>query len=362
MVKLMTPGPVEICGDVLAEMNRSMIHHRGEEFRSIVRAIVNLLQEASKTSRHIALLNGTGTLATEAMIYSFLEPGEKVVAVSHGEFGERLVETALRRGLKIYEIRHRPGEPIDIDTLKKYLDIYRPSSILFVLNETSTGHRLSDIYRASKIARKYGLKILVDAVSAFGGEVINIDEWGIDALASCSHKALASPPGVSFVIFNTDMLNAAVRISRSSSPPPRYLDIYLHYNSIVKGSSTPYTAVVPVFRALKRSLENIIYGFGIDRWISIHSYRSSMLYRSLNNSAIKPLIEVPEYRTNTLAVFKIVNGENPRKIVEYAEKAGYIISEGMGEYKKNTIRLGVMGCIDIEDINMVVEAILRSIG
>ncbi len=357
-MKLLTPGPVEVCGDVLKEMSRPMIHHRGEGFRRIARDIAELIRDIARAERHVALFNGTGTLATEAMIYSLLSPGDRAVVISHGVFGDRLRDTASRRGVEVYVVKQDPGEPVDMDRLKAIMDEKKPKAVVAVANETSTGHRLSDLDEVSRAARSVGAYVFVDAVSAFGGEEIDVEKLGIDALASCSHKALSAPPGVSFILLSDEAVEIAEGISRSGSPPPRYMDIHLHLESMVRDSSTPYTAVIPVFRAFRRSLENIVRNHGVDRWVRSHSERSEILYRGLDNGRIAPLIHNPRYRANTLTVFEVRDdGVSARDIIGHVESAGYTISPGMGGYRDRAIRIGTMGCIDLEDIYRVVNEI-----
>ncbi|HWQ16960.1 MAG TPA: aminotransferase class V-fold PLP-dependent enzyme [Sulfolobales archaeon] len=359
MQRIFTPGPVEPYREALEALQRPMISHRSVEFKRLLTSVSEKLSKLVRLDGVSVLLSGSGTLATEAMIYSIVAPGDSVLVISYGMFGDRLAESASRRGARVIVMRRSPGEPIDLGLTEDLIFREKISWVAVAHVETSKGHRLQELRALAELVEPLGARVLVDAVSSLGGEEL-VYRRGLGAIASCPHKALGSLPGVSFVMLPEDMVDHVARISREH-PPPRYLDLSMYVESIARGS-TPFTPAINVMYALDGALDRILR-IGVEKSIEIHRERASILYRRLDNEAISPLIGSQDHRSNTVAVFKINSKDlSASLLVDMLEKKGYIIAPGLGEDRERLVRIGTMGNISIEDLKELSEEILGILG
>jgi len=355
MPRLFTPGPVEPYREALEGLLKPVLSHRSPGFKEVILGVAEKLSMVSRHKGGVAIFAGSGTLATEAMIYGLVAPGEGVLVISYGVFGERLAESSSRRGARVHIHRVDPGSPIDLGYIE---DLVRRNKISWIITthvETSYGHRVSELRELSKLASSLGSPLLLDAVSSFAGEELDISGWGIGAVASCSQKALGAPPGVSFVLVSDYLVERAKRVSRYA-PPPRYMDLNLYMEQIEKGS-TPFTPAINLLQSLDGALERILR-IGVERNIEIHRERAETLYRSMETPLIAPLIESPGYRANTVAVFKIMDEAiRATEIVDRLAEEGIIIAKGIGDNGERLLRIGTMGNISKEDLEELARKI-----
>lgn len=356
MARLFTPGPVEPYEEVLEALRKPLVSHRSEEFRGVLLSILDKISKISDLDGEVAILSGSGTLATEAMIYSTIKPGERVLVISYGEFGERLAETSARRGASVNIYRLKPGEPLDLGYVEETI---RRSNIAWVLTthvETSYGHRLYELEDLARLSRGLGAPLLLDAVSSLGGERLSISRWGLGGIASCSQKALGSLPGLSLVAIDRELLKRTEMISRVS-PPPRYLDLWLYIENARKGY-TPFTPAINLFYALERALARVLE-IGVERYVEIHREKAEALYRSIDSDLIRPLIGSRSHRSNTVAAFTLDRGLRSSDVVKEMAREGYIVATGHGDGWDRIIRIGTMGNISADELRSLAKKLIE---
>ncbi len=345
MPLLMTAGPVECCPRVLEACSKKMISHRGPEFRKLFNSIEERLNKFLRAS-FTAIIAGTGTTAVDAMCWSLVARGEKVAVVIHGEFGERMAETLRRRGAKVIELRANPGRWVPLERLREVLD-EGVDAVALVHNETSTGLLYAELSEIAEECSKRGVKLLVDTVSSAFGEHLDLPNRGTWAIAYASHKALAAPPGACFVSMSSE---AVEELGKMRLDVPLLLDLS-RYIEFAKKLETPYTPPISVLWGVEEAL-NIIEETGLRNWIEAHRERASILYQKLPELGLEPLVKDSKHRSNTVAAFL-----HPRacEIVEELRIRGFIVSRGMGSLKNKALRIGVMGCIGVDDVQRLVE-------
>jgi len=147
------------------------------------------------------LLSGTGSLGMEAGLANLLEPGERVLVLSNGAFGERMVEMATRLGCDVHAVRFEPGTPVEVDAAARAARALRPALITVVHGETSTGV-INPVAELGEIAADVGALFSVDAVTTVGMMPFAMQAWGIDYAYTGSQKCLSAPPGVAPVAFS----------------------------------------------------------------------------------------------------------------------------------------------------------------
>ncbi len=341
-MKLLTPGPVELHPRILKSLSNNIIYHRGENARRLIKSIVEDLKTLHGTTEGlIAIGPGSGTTSVDSMTWSLIGKRDRVLVISHGEFGRRLATTISKTGAEVEVISEEPGRPVDPSLI---IDKSRGFNIIgIVYNETSTGMIYSDLEQLAKRLCGHVDMFIVDAVSAIGAAELYMDKWCIDAIASAPHKAVGAPPGAFIVALNRGL----VKRRRHSVPPS--IDAVLHATLIEERGETPFTPPLNTLYGLREALD-MVKEEGVDGWIKLHRSRVEILYDSMT-SILKPLVEKPEYRSNNIAAF--TTQIEASKIVGYLESRGYRIATGMGELKSTVIRIGVMGYIGIDDIKTV---------
>ncbi|MEM0023934.1 MAG: alanine--glyoxylate aminotransferase family protein [Thermofilaceae archaeon] len=346
---LFIPGPVMVEEDVLLESAKPIVNHRGERFHELFEEVVERLRKVLRTENDIVIFTASGSGAVEALASNF-GPRRKAVVINAGEFGARFSETLKTYGANVVEVTAEPGDAPSLEQVAEKIRIEKPDIVAFVYNDTSPGIRLSYIRELCKVAKEHGALTLVDAVSAAGGDELDINSWGIDGLAAASQKCLAAPPGLSFVVLSEEAKEKIVR-----TPVTVYFDLrrYMEFN---RRSETPFTPAVTLFAALSKALERILR-FGIDEWVKMHVERSIVLYNAIQKLGLKPFVR-EIYRSRTVLSFatpdRVSVGELRKRL---AEAYGIEVAGGMGALKDRIIRLGVMGPIKYTDILALVTAL-----
>ncbi len=352
--KLYTPGPVTPPREVVEAAARPPISHRSEEFHQLYTSVTEKLKKILNMGDGVvALLTGNGTLAVDAMCWSLVRPGEKVLLVSHGVFGDRMSETLRRRGAVVHVLKSpAPGEPVDPARVVEHLEDGGYTTLALVHNETSMGLAYRDLRELAREASRRGVKVLVDAVSSLAGEELDMS-WGLTAVASASHKALAAPPGASFVALSRRALEELERGTSSGTPLAIDLKLYVDFDA---RRETPFTPPVTVLYALDKSLDRILR-VGLQAYIEEHRRKAALLYTRLPDKGFKPVVARARYRSNTVAAFWTPEGVDAVELKKRLARKGYQIATGMKEYKNRMIRIGVMGDTSIEELEELVKTI-----
>ncbi|AET32723.1 pyridoxal-phosphate-dependent aminotransferase family protein [Pyrobaculum ferrireducens] len=332
-MKYLTPGPVQLPKFVVEAMAKQPPFHRGEEFKKLFKSVLEKL-EALYQARPL-VLPGTGTLAVDTMIYNYINPGEKVLALVYGEFGKRAVESAKIRGAEVVEVeRDLPPAPDEVDDLlRRNRDV---KAVLLIHNETSTGIAYKKLKELIDIVKAHGALLLVDSVSGFPAEPL---PPGVDVVATASHKALLAPPGAAIIYTTTP--------PRYTTGVPPTMDLK-KFIKMLEHLETPYTPPIPILFALDASLSYILE-LG-ERYTYIHKERVDYLYASVKLQPVPPA----DVRSFTVTTFIC---ENPKEVMAKLRDAGYVVAGGMYKYRERSIRIGVMGDVSLDDLKRVAEVV-----
>ncbi|MEM1645019.1 MAG: aminotransferase class V-fold PLP-dependent enzyme [Ignisphaera sp.] len=335
VLKLLTPGPVQLPKKVIEAIAAQPMFHRSDEFKEILRNVLEKLRKIYNASPIIA--PGTGTLAVDMAVYNFIDPGDKVVALVHGEFSYRMALSAESRGAKVYKLETRifPPPPDTVEDLAKKIGDVK--AIIAVHNETSLGITNRYIDKLQRVAESVGATLIIDSVSALPAEPINCK---VDVIATASHKAFMAPPGAAIVYLNIE--------PKIKSPVPPSIDLRKFLEKL-NNVDPPYTPPVNVVYGLNTSLD-IILSIGIEAYHELHKRKAEFLYNTIK---LEP-VPKGEYRSYTVTAFY---SNKASTIIKTLKERGYVISGGMGEMKNRIIRIGVMGDIDFDDLRKVAEVV-----
>ncbi|PKH46870.1 class V aminotransferase [Dehalococcoides mccartyi] len=189
MQNLRIPGPTPCPEEVLKAMGQQMINHRGPEMAAIMKEVAEKLKYFFQTKNDVLVLTGSGTGGLEAAAVNFLSPGDTVLSVSIGVFGERFAKIASIFGAKIIALNFEQGKAADPALVKKALTEHPEiKAVLVTHNETSTGIT-NDLKPLASVIKGAGKLLLVDAISSLSSINLPVDEWGCDVVVSGSQKA-----------------------------------------------------------------------------------------------------------------------------------------------------------------------------
>ena len=247
---LMVPGPTNVPPRIMRAMNKPLINHRGPEFRELYRRLLENLKYAFQTSNDVFPITASGTGGVECAVGNLVSPGDEVLTIHFGLFGERMKEAVARRGGIPIEVRAEWGEHPSLEQVKEALEANpKIKSITLVYNETSTGVTWKVLPELGKLARKHDKILIVDAVSALAGEPLPVDQWNIDVCVAGSQKCLACPPGISLVSVSP----RAYEVLAENKHRPFYFDLEA-CRSFAERGETPFTPAIPLFYALDEAL------------------------------------------------------------------------------------------------------------
>ncbi|MDI3540686.1 MAG: hypothetical protein PWP66_224 [Thermosediminibacterales bacterium] len=343
---LRLPGPTEIPEEVLLAMSKPMIGHRGKEFKEIFSSVSEEIKGVFQTQNDVLIFPGAGTGGMEAAIVNLFSPGDKVLLISVGVFGNRFGEIAERFHLDVEKIEFQWGKTFDLQIIKERIDKDKGGKIKGVIvthNETSTGV-LNDISSLKDVLRNHSALLIVDAVSSLGAVDLKTDEWGIDVVVTGSQKALMLPPGLTLISISPKGWDAVEK----SQIPKYYWDFKKAKNNLIKGQ-TPYTPAISLIFGLKESLK-LIYKEGLDNIFSRHILLSKAFREGIKCMGLTPFAD-DHCASPTVTAIKVPDGIEPSKLrKKMADEFRMDIAGGQQKLQDTIIRVGHMGYVDKLDI------------
>jgi len=335
---LMIPGPTPIPPQVAAAMTRPMINHRGEEFSALFAEVSAGLQQVFRTEQPVYIFPAAGSGGWEAALVNTLNPGDTVLSVSVGDFGERWYRAATKLGLTVERLRFEPGEAADPARIAERLAEDRQKQIQAVLvqhNETSTGVT-NDVRSIARVVREHGALIMVDSVSGLGALPLEMDAWGLDVVLTGAQKALMCPPGLSLIAFS----ERARAASERSRMPRFYWDLEAVHKSYLK-RQTPYTPAISLYYALQASLR-LIQAETLEGVWARHRLMGAMCRAGVKAMGLTLLAQDEATASDTCtAVVSPVDPKALRKVAR--ERLGVQLAGGQADLADKIFRIGHMG-------------------
>jgi len=347
---LMTPGPTPAPPEVLAAIAQPVIHHRGPDFRKLYSDCLARLREVFRTESEVLLFGGSGTGAMESAVANLCSPGEPVLVVSAGYFGERWVGLARAYGADVDHLRYAWGEiPSPADVSARLRE--RPATAVFLTHsETSTGV-VTDLQPFAVAAREAGALSVVDAVSSLGAVPLDTDAWGIDVVASGAQKALMTPPGLAMVSASS----AAWEQSASASSPRFYWD----WERTRKGQATldaPVTPPVSLVAGLDVALTMLLEE-GLEAAFERHVRLGRACREGLKAMGLE-LFSPDEDSSAVVTAARAPEGVDSGELVLLLrDRHGVTLAPGQGELKGKIFRIGHIGYFDVFDITTALAAV-----
>ena len=353
---LFTPGPTPVPPEVLAATAEPVLHHRGPDFQALLRETLDRLAQVCRTEHEIVLFTASGTGAFESAVANLLSPGERVLAVSQGEFGERWQKLAAAYGADVAPLAYAWGETPRPDDLAAAL-AETPAEVVFLVHsETSTGV-VCDLQPLAAAAKEAGALVVVDAVSSLGAVPLETDAWGIDVVVSGSQKALMTPPGLALAVVSP----AAWERCERTTGPRFYFDWRRYRSARASAGSTPFTPAVATVAGLHAAL-GLILEEGLDRAFARHAALGRACREGAKAMGLE-LFSPDEERSAVVTAMLTPEEADARELVlALRDRFGITVAGGHGELAARLFRIGHIGWFDVFDIATALAAVELVLG
>ena len=347
------PGPTPIPKRVELAMAQDMISHRSEEFVKLYRETMERVKPIFGTKQEVLLLPSGGTAALEAAVVNSVSPGDEVVVVTIGAFGDYFVSICEKYGLKVHKLEKEWGEACSKEELADFLKPLSNIKAVFAThNETSTGI-VNPIAELSAAVHEYSDAIfIVDSVSGAGGATVEMDEWKVDILVTGSQKAMMLPPGLSFAVVS----DRAWKVIEDNKPTAYYLNL-LTYRDWAEKGMTPNTPAVSLIQGLSVVCDLIEEEGGIAKTVERHEVMKDMVRASMKALSID-LLTSDEDASPTITAIRTPKGLDLGEYLGHLKKKYHLDFAGaLGDLQGKVFRFGHMGYCFPSDVLQAVSLI-----
>ena len=352
-MQLRVPGPTPCPPQSLEAMGRQMINHRGGEFAKILNSSTDKLKQLFQTKGDVFLLTGSGTGGLEAAIVNTLSPGDKILSISNGAFGERFADIAEQYGAKVNRLNFEWGKAVNTDSVDKALTADDSiKAVLATHNETSTG-MTNDLAKISAVVNKFDKLLLVDAISSLGCIDLPTDDWGCDVVITASQKGWMVPPGLAMISVSEKAWQAY-----SQAKMPRYYWDFGKAKDYLKIGQTPWTPVVSVFYALDITLDLMLQE-GMANIFTRHASVAQTVRDRIKSLGL-PLFPEEAYASNTVTAIKAPDNIDVTKLIKLLrEEHDVVIAGGQRQLAGKIFRIGHLGSVTNDDMKQVLDALAK---
>jgi serine---pyruvate transaminase len=354
---LLTPGPTPVPPEVQAAMAVPMPHHRSAEFKRVYGVVLENLQSVFCTEGDVLMFTASGTGAFESAVANLVSPGDRVLCVSAGNFGERWIQLATAYGADVVPLRFDLGSRPDPDRVAEaMLAEPAPAVTIVVHSETSTG-TTADVHAIAERTRDRPGLLVIDAVSSLGAAPVETDAWGLDVVVTGSQKALMCPPGLAFVSVS---LRAWERVDSATSPR-FYFDWRRTRDAQEKGPQSAFTPAIPLVLGLNTALE-LILEEGVEAAWARTTALGAMVRSRIKEGGLELYSpDHPECSLVTaISVPDGVDGDDVR--ARMRERHGIFVAGGQGELTGRIWRVGQFGAITARDLRSGLDALFEELG
>lgn len=341
---LRVPGPTGLPPSVRVAGGKQMINHRGPEFAAILGRIQEGMKPYFGTAGDITILSNAGTGGLEASIVNTLSPGDRVLGVSIGSFGDRFASIAEAYGANVTRMVVEPGTAVDPADLREQLRAGDFAAVLLTHNETSTGV-MNPIAELIGVVRETapGALALIDGVSSLGAVPFEMDAWGADVVVTASQKAFMSAPGLAMVAAS-ERAWAAMETSRM---PRFYLDLRRHRASAATGE-TPWTPAIAVLYQVEEGVRLMAEETPAGVFVR-HAMCAAATQAGLEALGFQ-LFADEAVRSTTVTAAWIPDDLDWKPFNADLRRAGLVLAGGQAKLTGKIFRVGHLGSVTIEEI------------
>lgn len=341
---LRIPGPTSLPPSVREAGGRQMINHRGPEFAAMLARIQTGMRPFFGTDGEVAILSCAGTGGLEAAVVNVLSPGDRVLGVSIGAFGDRFANIAEAYGAAVDRMSAEWGHAARPDELRERLRGGDYRAVLLTHNETSTGvmNSIADLAAAIRDEAPEAL-VLVDSVSALGAVPFQMDAWGCDLVVTGSQKAWMAAPGLAMVAAS----ERAWEAMETARMPRFYLDLRKHRDS-AKSGETPWTPAIAVVYQVDEGLR-LMTAEGAGNVFARHAACAAATRAGLETLGFE-LFADPASRSTTVTAAWIPDGLDWKAFNGEVKRRGVVLAGGQAKLKGRIFRMGHLGSVTVDEI------------
>lgn len=360
--RLFTPGPTPLLPAAQFAMAAADIHHRTPEFRALFKRVIEQLKTFIGTKNDVVILSSSGTGAMEAAMSNLTSPGDRILVLSAGKFGERWAALGKAFGCAVDVVTKSYGQTFTTEEIKAGLRL-ETRAVFMQANETSTG-TMHDVQAVGQLLKSEGSEALlvVDGITGLGTTTLDMDAWGIDALLGGSQKAVMIPPGLSYLALSErawDRMEATYN-------PRYYFDLRKERKNAKNGESA-YTPAVALIAALGASLDWIAaqaatpdkpegdLAEGRRKLIDNADLISAMTCQAMRAMGLKLFSEAPA--ASATAVYAPDGVDSGVIVKALKSRFGAIITNGQGEMQGKIFRIAHLGFFDYMDTISLIAAL-----
>lgn len=361
--RLFTPGPTQLLPAAQLAMAAATMHHRTQEFRALYSRVLADLKTFVGTSNDVVLFTASGTGAMEAAVANLTSPGDKVLVVTAGKFGERWEGLAKTYGCNVEAIRAPYGQTVTPQQVRENL-VAEHKVLYLQATESSTGVR-HDVEGIARVLRGSDTLLVADAITGLGTTHFDVDGWGIDVIIGGSQKAVMIPPGLAYCAVS----ERAWHRMESAKNPRYYFDLRKERKNGAKGESsyTPSTALVA---ALGTALDYVREQGGGDlaagRDLLVDNAETAAAMTRAAAKALGLRLFSASSPGAALTAIASPGGMDSGEIVKaFRSRFGAVIANGQGEMKGQLFRIAHLGYYDYLDTIAAIgalEQVLAGLG
>lgn len=350
---LMLPGPTPVPPRLLRAMAKPAINHRGPEFKALYNEVIEGLKEVFRTKSEIIIYTASGTGGMEAAVANFVSPGDKVLVVSIGVFGNRFATIAQRFGAQVEKLEFTWGTAADPEALAERIraDEKKEIKAVFVThNETSTGVT-NDLKALREALGDHPALFIVDSVSGLGAMELETDLWNLDVVVAGSQKSFMIPPGLSFMAVGPRAWEAREKCRNACF----YWDIEAARKYGDKGQ-TPFTPAIPQIEALAEALK-MMREEGLEKIFARHRLLRDMTRSGIKAMGLKPLAadDVASPAVTAVLAPEGIEANTIRRVL--LNEFNVVVAGGQQSLDNKIFRIGHLGSVGELEIIAVLAAL-----
>lgn len=339
---LLTPGPTPLPPEVCESLSRPIIHHRTPQFQEILKEAYEGLKYIFQTSNDVYILASSGTGGMEAAVANILSPGDTVITVEAGKFGERWTEICRAYGIKTEVIKVEWGTAVNPKDIEAALKKGNIKAVFTTLCETSTGVA-ADIKAIGEIVRNTDAVLVVDGISGLGAIDLQMDAWHCDVVVSGSQKGLMLPPGLGFISLSPK----AWKLVETSKCPKFYFSMKAAKKAY-SAVDTPWTPAIGLVIALNEVLR-MVKKETLGKIFAWHHTMAEATRAAMKGLGLE--LFAPHAYSDVVTAVKVPAGIDGEKLVKVMRDThGVTIAGGQSEMKGKIFRFAHMGYIGEFDI------------
>ena len=355
---LLTPGPTAVPPEVLLRMSQPLIHHRTPEFEALFAQVQEKLQWLFQTKQTVLILAASGTGAMEAAVSNTCSPGDTVIVVNGGKFGERWLKISQAFGAKVIELKVEWGAAVTVDAVAQALEAHPGArAVLIQASETSTTV-LHPVEQISALTRNTNTLLVVDGITSVGATDTPMDRWGIDVLVTGSQKALMLPPGLAFLALS----DKAWKRVEATRQPRYYFDLRREHKEQQK-HTTAYTPAISLINGLHEVLR-LMQEEGLEHIFARHSLLAAASRAAAQAMGLRLL--APASPSPAATGIWLPDGVDGSRLLKYMrDRMGVDIAGGQDHLKGKVVRvshIGYAGPFDVITAISTLEMALRRFG